>query len=387
MTRSKFIILIINFGIISSCSYALANEIIENKSWEERSPIIYFGDRSNENWNYVDDLSNDEKSFSEHLKRIDISDNGDWKVSISGTNRVRFEDRRNKNFINGNDQKSEIAAGLQISSDISYKNWLRFFGEVRTSYKNFDRFSPIDDAGTDIQQLYADISNIELESGVLSARLGRQEISLNFWQMMSRETLPVQANWDALSVNYEINDYKLTGYYGEENFPKIEFLNGSPSSSGNWDDEKNGNTSSGLFLEKFTNYGLLKPFITTNHLESSHFVNIPTGEENIQSMGASLYKMQPFGISYLADVIYQTGKSSGMDVSAYMAHLNLSFAFEQDWHYRVGGIAHIASGSDANSSKVTTFNSLWTGDPLGSAVDAGYGNAIQANFTGTIHLA
>jgi len=93
------------------------------------------------------------------------------------------------------------------------------------------------------------------------------------------------------------------------------------------------------------------------------------------------------GFGYMLAGVYQFGDHAGKDISAYMAYADLNYNWKADWNYRVGMNLHYASGSDADSDKVTTFNPLWTGDPLGFAHDGAYGNAMQVGGYSVIEYA
>ena len=79
-------------------------------------------------------------------------------------------------------------------------------------------------------------------------------------------------------------------------------------------------------------------------------------------------------------VLYQTGKQAGQNIAAYMGYMDMNYNWSADWDWRVGMNLHYASGSDEGSSKVNTFNPLWTGDPLGFGFDGGYSNVMQVGL-------
>lgn len=350
-----------------------ANETPSTPEWSERSPIVFWGDRANEDWSYVDGLSESEKSFSEKLKRIDFGESGDWKVSFGGNFKASLDNRWNHMYDSSDRKKNEVRTRLYLSSDVTYQDWMRVFGEIRTNFTNLENPGPVDDGGTDFHQLFAEFKLLDDGNQFLSTRLGRQEIYLNDWQMMNREPTPVQSSWNAASFKYQVNGINFDAYYGEEVFPTRT----DAGWSGNWDDKTNGNKSVGLFANWKTDFGSMQSYLMSNKLTNSSFVNAPNGDVDIQVLGLHAHNFVSEGFGYMADGIYQFGDHAGKDISAYMGYLDLNYNWKADWNYRLGMNMHYASGSSKDSDKVNTFNPLWTGDPLGFAHDGAYGNAMQ----------
>lgn len=349
-----------------------ANENTDS-SWSERNPIVFWGDRANEDWSYVDNLDESQKSFSEKLKRLDIDESGDWKVSFSGNVKAALDNRWNHMYDGDDRKKNELRTRMQFSTDVTYQDWMRLFGEIRTNYTNLDNPGPVDDAGTDFHQLFTEFKLLDDGEQYLSTRLGRQEIYLNEWQMMNREPTPVQSSWNAASAKYSVAGINFDVYYGEEVFP----LYNDGSFSGNWDDKTNGKKSTGLFANWGTDFGVMQAYVMSNQLTNESFVNAPNGDVDIQVLGLHAHNFVGEGFGYMFDGVYQFGDHAGKDISAYMAYADLNYNWKADWNYRWGLNLHYASGSDKDSDKVNTFNPLWTGDPLGFAHDGAYGNAMQ----------
>lgn len=343
------------------------------KGWSERNPIIFWGDRANEDWSYVDELDESQKSFSEKLKRLDITDDGEWKASFSGNVKASLDNRWNHMYNSDVRKKNELRTRMQFATEVSYQDWMRVYGEIRTNYTNLDAPGPVDDAGTDFHQLFAEFKLLDNDEQFLSTRLGRQEIYLNEWQMMNREPTPVQSSWNAASVKYKVKGINFDIYYGEEVFP--QFKDGG--FSGNWDDKTNGKTSAGVFANWRTDIGAMQAYFMSNDLTNSSFVNAPHGDVDIQVIGLHAHNFVSEGFGYMWDGVYQFGDQAGKDISAYMTYADFNYNWKADWNYRLGLNLHYASGSDKNSDKVNTFNPLWTGDPLGFAHDGAYGNAIN----------
>ena len=345
----------------------------EAPTWSERNPIIFWGDRANEDWSYVDNLEESKKSFSEKLKRLDITDDGEWKVSFSGNIKMAVDNRWNHMYDPDVRKKNEFRSRAQFATDVTYQDWARIYGEIRTNYTNLDNPGPVDDAGTDLHQLFAEFKLLDDGEQYLTTRLGRQEIYLNEWQMMNREPTPVQSSWNAVSAKYKVNGINFDVYYGEEVFPLRE--DGRWSS--NWDDKTNGNISTGIFANWRTDYGAMQAYFMSNNLTNESFVNAPDGDVDIQVVGLHAHNFVSEGFGYMVDSVYQFGEHAGKDISAYMAYADLNYNWKADWNVRTGLNLHYASGTSKNSDEVNTFNPLWTGDPLGFAHDGAYGNAMQ----------
>lgn len=341
--------------------------------WPERSPIIFWGDRADEDWSYVDDVAESDKSFSEKLKRLSITDDGAWKVSFSGNVKASFDNRWNHMYQPGIGKKNELRTRMQFAADVTWRERARIYGEIRTNYTTLDNPGPVDDAGTDIHQLFTEFRLLDDDGQLLSTRLGRQEIYLNDWQMMNREPTPVQSGWNAARAKYRVNDLSFDLYYGEEVFP----VRKDGKWNGSWDDKPNGNTSAGIFANWRTDSGVMQAYFMTNQVTNHSFINAPPGEVDIQVLGLHGHHFVDEGFGYMLDGIYQFGDHAGKDISAYMGYADLNYNWKTSRNYRAGINLHYASGSGKNSDKVNTFNPLWSGDPLGFAHDGAYGNAIQ----------
>ena len=151
----------------------------EAPTWSERNPIIFWGDRANEDWSYVDNLEESKKSFSEKLKRLDITDDGEWKVSFSGNIKMAVDNRWNHMYDPDVRKKNEFRSRAQFATDVTYQDWARIYGEIRTNYTNLDNPGPVDDAGTDLHQLFAEFKLLDDGEQYSTTRFGRQEIYLN----------------------------------------------------------------------------------------------------------------------------------------------------------------------------------------------------------------
>ena len=205
---------------VSITALALAVSASASAStWPERSAFIFGHDRANEDWTYVDQLEETDKSFAERLKRMPVSENGDWKVSLSANLKVAFDNRWNHMFNQQDRKHNQLRSRLYLGSEVAYQDWMRIYGEMRVNYTNIDDHGPIDAGGTDIHQLFAQFNLLDREDQNLSTRIGRQEIYLSELQLMNREPTPVQASWDAVTAQYSIGNANFDLYWGEEIFP------------------------------------------------------------------------------------------------------------------------------------------------------------------------
>lgn len=367
--------LIVTTSITVFPLYVMATETVQ-KSWLQRSPVVFWGDRANEDWSYVDQLTDNQKNFSEELKRIPLDNSGDWKLSFSGNIKFSLDNRWNYNYNSGSRKENEFRSRYHFATELSWQDRLRLYANIRTNYTNLNQPGPVDDAGTDIHQLFAEFHWLDNVQHTLSSRLGRQEIYLNDWQLMNREPVPVKSSWNALMLNYRFNPVNIHAYYGEEVFPQRRNV----SWTGNWDDKVNGNTSAGLFASLNSTMGTFQGYYMNNRLKNNSFVNAPHGEVKIQLVGLHTHHFVQQGFGYMADGIYQFGDQAGKSIAAYMGYLDANYNWRTDWNYRLAINIHYASGSSKNSKRVNTFNPLWTGDPLGFATDGAYGNAMQTGL-------
>ncbi len=120
------------------------------------------------------------------LKWIDLGD--DWRLTLGGQARLRFESEQNKAF--GSVEPTQDAFLLQryfIHADLSHEDWLRFFVQGKFAHvRDRDRASGL--AGmedhADIHQGFADITALIMENRV-TFRLGRQELQYGAQRLIS----------------------------------------------------------------------------------------------------------------------------------------------------------------------------------------------------------
>ncbi|QMV13795.1 alginate export family protein [Vibrio spartinae] len=366
--KSKIIFLAVTF---ISCSNGFASEQLE--TWSTRNPVSFWIDRAKEDWRYVDNLDDNQKTLSEKLKRIDITDSGDFKYSFNGTYRIHFVNRWNQNFVEGDRQKDEYLSRIFLGSELNYKDRARVYGELRINNTNFTDNSPVDDGGTDIHQLFLEYSNSNLFDKDWTVKLGRQEFLLTRMQFGNRELSGVQASWDAISTRFYVSDVEIGAYWGEEVLPVYK----DGSWAGNFDDKGTGNKSKGIYGIVAGDYGQLTGYVLDTKIYNWSFIHANPGWENITSLGLNAFKYTRSGFGYSGDLIYQFGDQEGKNVSAYMGFGTINYNWDLDWKWQLGMVGHYASGTKSDDSSLHTFNPLWTDDILDAANTAAYSNVIQ----------
>lgn len=371
--------LLATWGFSVTVALFSAQLLAENtppQNWPQRSPIVFWGDRASEDWRYVDNLTEQQKHATERLKRIPLDEGANWKISLSGNVKFSLDNRRNYNYQQDLSKKNELRSRYHFASELNWRDKARLYTSVRTNYTTVSHPGPIDNAGTDIHQLFAEFYLFDHAGQSLTTRLGRQEIYLNDWQIMNREPTPVKSSWNAAMLKYTRDDVNIQGWYAEEVFPR--YHNGSWS--GNWDDRANGNRSAGILAGWQSGGAVMQAYYMHNKLKNNSFVHAPAGNLHIQLLGLHAHHAVTEGVGYMADTVYQFGDHAGKPISAYMGYVDVNYNWIKNWHYRSGINVHYASGSGKNSRKVNTFNPLWTGDPLGFATDGAYANAIQGGL-------
>lgn len=359
-------------------------------SWAERNPISFWRDRALEDWSYVDNMDEHDKTLAERLKRIPLSEDEKWKASFSHNLRVSFDNKWNENYkddISGR-IKNAVITRYYFGSEVNYDDFFRVYGELRVNYASYQEGNagPVDDAGTDIHQLFAEVNLLEGEGEKLSAKLGRQEVFISNLQMGNREPTGVQGSWDSISANYMKNGKRIYAFYGEEIFPPTTITpQGHVTWAGDFDDIRTGNTSGGINVQIPSSFGYLSLYALDTHIKMydqpyRRFVFANQGAADVYSLGAALTKRTRNGLGYHAEGIYQFGDNEGKDISAYMGFADINYTWAGDWSWKTGVKLHHASGTEAGSDDFNTFNPLWTDDILSAVNSGAYSNVNQLGW-------
>ncbi len=261
-------------------------------NWAERNPISFYKDRALEDWRYVDNMSEDDKTLAERLKRIPVSEDEKWKASFSHNLRIAFDNRWDESFKEDNRLKNAFVNRYYFGADINYDDFFRIYGELRVNYSKFalGEGSPVDNGGTDIHQIFAEVDLLQGQGERLSAKLGRQEVFITNFQLGAREIMAAQGSWDGVSVNYMNKGKRFYAYYGEQVFPRMEMTTAGPVWNGSFDDEHTGNTSGGLLVQIPSSYGYLSLYGLASEKD----------EADVYSLGTSLIKRTRSGLGYRA---------------------------------------------------------------------------------------
>lgn len=368
----KKIINYIFIGLTTLSTYCFADDL-DSKSWPERNPISWWVDRANEDWRYVDQLSDDQKTLAEKLKRINLSADGKWKVSFNGNFRIHFVNRWDENFVKDDRVVNNYLTRVFLGSEINYDDLARVYFELRNNESHYDLNSPVDDGGTDVHQLFGEYNFINHSDEKLSARAGRQEILITRFQMGNRELSGVQGSWDALTWKYTRPTYDVNVYWGKEILPV--YKNGHWD--GNFDDGQTGSKSGGIYSTSHTSYGDFLKYLMITKISNSSFIFADSGWASLRSYGLGLTKYNKTGLGYHIESIYQDGSQEGMPISAYMIYSDINYNWVSDWEWQAGLVSHYATGTKANDKTLHTFNPLWTDDTLDMANTGAYSNVIQ----------
>lgn len=319
----------------------------------------YHNLRYNEDFSYLSDPSKSYvKDAWDSIKWIEIAD--DWRLTLGGQVRFRFESETNKSF--GATEPSHDAFLLQryfIHTDLKHADGLRFFLQGKFAYVN-DRdrggFGSLEDHA-DFHQGFADVPAM-LRNQPVVVRLGRQELQYGNQRLISPlDWGNLRRTFDGIKVFTDLPDWRLDAFAVR---PVLNDRRNLDDEDENIDFYGFYSTWKGTEALKADFYFLL---LKNNNLAENS--NGRTGRRTLYTIGNRLWGKRG-NWDYETEAAAQFGTFAGDRVRAWMASAGGGYTFaDAMWQPRIGLLYDYASG-DRNPTDGThsTFNHHY---PLGHA--------------------
>jgi hypothetical protein len=278
-------------------------------------------------------------------------------LSFGGEARERFEAYENEFFRTNPD--ADNAYFLQrylLHADHHAAEWLRAFGQLQSSLEDGRPGGPrpTDRDSIDLHQLFADVSVRMRDTGRLTLRAGRQEMSYGSERLISvREGTNNRRAFDALRLLYTEGPVNLAAFFSSP----VEV------DPGGFDDQ---NVRDVWF---WGGYGTL-PFPHSTGLKLDFYYLGLENPRAVFSQGAGEEKRHTIGTRFFGNLgrwdfndeaLYQFGSFGSGDISAWSVATDHGYTLANLWGKpRLGLKAAIASGDqNANESDLETLNPLF----------------------------
>lgn len=299
-------------------------------------------------------LKNDtNRSFYRTIKYQPLSKNGNTYLSIGGEVRYQYFNSRNEDWGDApNDKDGYLYSRFLAHGDLHAGKNFRLFTQLQASMANGKESgtSAVDENPLDLHQAFFDI-NTNSKNAIL--RVGRQEFSYGSQRLISVRELPNnRQSFDAVKTMFAFGAYKLDAFYGRYVTAKKEIF----------DDVSNRDINVwGLYLVK--NKVPLLRNIDLYYLGLSKTKAVfedSAGKERRHSVGSRIWGTDG-GWKYDIEGVYQFGKFTGKNISAWTLSVNSGYKFTRAFFKPEIGIkSELISGDrQKGDDRLQTFNPLF----------------------------
>jgi hypothetical protein len=299
-------------------------------------------------------LKNDSNpgSFSK-IKYRPISGKGNSYISLGGEIRYQYFNIRNEDWGDSPmDKDGFLFSRFLAHADLHAGNNFRFFVQLQGSMANgkASGTSPVDENPLDLHQAFFDLTTKQKN---ITLRVGRQELSYGSQRLISVRELPNNRQaFDAAKVILSLRNTKLDAFYSRY----------VSARKGIFDDVSNKDINLwGVYLVR-NNIPFIKNldlYYLGLHREEAAF-NDGSGAELRHSIGSRIWSNSKTW-KYDFEGVFQFGKFTGKQISAWTISSNTSYKFTQTkLKPEIGLKTEIISGDQQiGDDKLETFNPLF----------------------------
>ncbi|MBM4048274.1 MAG: hypothetical protein FJ279_24485, partial [Planctomycetes bacterium] len=319
----------------------------------------YLNLRFDEDYSYLDEPEKAEKDFFDPIKNIRFGK--DWRLSLGGEMRYRFEDRRDFDFNRKRvDHDSFNLTRVRMHADLKFRQFARLFVEGRDSRMGDEkRLTKRGSEDTfDIQNLFLDLK--ALGGNVpLTLRLGRQELSYGDERLIgSLDWGNVRRTFDGVKAIYDTKPVRVDIFWVRPV--------GTPRKDLNDADYSRSFRGAYATLKTIPNHAL--DVYAVQFKEETTSVTGGDGRRGdfeIETYGSRFVgtrKAFNFGaFDYGVEAAMQRGNWSHDDVDTWAIHTRGGYTFQKiPWTPRLGVEYNHASGDhNPRDDKFQTFHNLF----------------------------
>jgi len=319
----------------------------------------YLNLRFDEDYSYLDEPEKAEKDLFDPIKNIRFGK--DWRLSLGGEVRYRFEDRHDFDFNRKRvDHDSFDLVRTRLHADLKFQKLARLYVEgldARVSGEERQRKAALEDE-LNLQNLFLDLKALG-ESAPLTLRLGRQELGYGDARLISASAWGNQRRtFDGAKAIYDTTPVRVDVFWVKPvNIARRGF-----------DEPDDSRTFEGV-------YATLKTI--PNHTLDGYALLLREDDSTVTGGDGRLghYRVYTYGsrfvgrtkafgfgaFDYGAEAALQRGDWANDDISAWATHTRAGYTFEKlPWKPRLGAEYNHASGDhNPRDGKTETFNQLF----------------------------
>lgn len=152
------------------------------------------------------------------LKDIPLDDSGDWRLTLGGEARLRYEFYRNYRWDpDSPDDDGYLLQRYLLHADLHLGRALRAFGQLQSSLEDWRAGGPrpVDENRLDVHQLFGD-ARVPFDSGddSVTLRVGRQEMAYGSQRLISvRESPNIRRAFDAARVLVNVGGARVDAFF------------------------------------------------------------------------------------------------------------------------------------------------------------------------------
>ena len=308
--------------------------------------------------------------FFDPIKRVSLSDDGEFWVSFGGRVEARFENWRSFNFGApvgaSHDDSFTVSRGL-LHADLHMGSAARFFVEGKTAQATDRNLPggrrPLDMDTLALQQAFLEVA-LPVGDDRLVVRPGRQALLFGKQRLVS--PLPwgnTLRTWEGVTADWVTESWKIVAL-------ATYFVPVDKTEPNHRDKDT---TLYGVYASRKPVDGNSLDVYALGNSRKNVTVNGTTGNEDRITLGSRIQDRLPRGFDYEVEGAYQVGEVGSADVRAWFISAQLGLKIP-DWlgEPRMWVGADLASGDKAAGGNVQTFHQLF---PLGHAY-FGYIDAV-----------
>jgi Alginate export len=387
--RRFFLLTILIFTVFYASAQRIQSDSLAKKTVHQ---VAYKSMRFNEDWSVLKDSSIKKADFTDNLKYLKLSKNGNSYISVGGELRSLYEVYRNDNWgAAQKDANGYILNKIQVHTALHIGSRVRLFAQLKsaTNIDNTAFIRPIDEDVIDLHQAFIDVKI----NKAFTFRFGRQELSFNSNLLIDkRDWTNVGISFDGFNILYDYGNWKLNALAVKRvEFRFGAFNNGTENSRSLYGIyATHSNTTSSSFIKNMELYylGLQRRDVSYNTKDFVSLVKFGPYLENRHTIGLRIYNSKN-NWDYETEGMYQFGKYSKQAISAWRIAATLGYTFKKNkTTIRPYLNIDIASGDrDTTDNTMGTFNPLFPGifDPTAANL-AGFKVGLDIVFNKKLTL-
>lgn len=283
------------------------------------------------------------------MRYVPLDDAGDIWITIGGEYRLRVESFDNPDFGVTTPDYTSATQRVLLNVDLRTENGPRAFVELSAADEDGRKPGPrtADVSRPDIAQAFVDLP-IRLGDTTVQVRAGRQEMTLSGNRLLSpRNATPLRRAFEGVRVDATHGQARLTAFHLR---PVLNQPNGFD------DGTVPGEVFAGASLDMKTNRSGTWTVFAFHRERSFARTALASGPEQRLTVGV-LYAPAPGPTEFTFQGGVQTGELGGRTVRAWGATAEIGWKLGENG--RVGLLAGAASGDDATTDTVETFDPLY----------------------------